>query len=84
MKTNKDKIIVGHSGIGSATHLCMLILADALGTKFVPHKGASQNLVELMANQLDFTCEGLRGYDNALSNMRARTIQINDSAIAVV
>lgn len=60
MKANKDKITVGHSGVGSATHLCMLMLQDAFGAKFssVPYKGTSQILVDLMADRLDFMCEG--------------------------
>ena len=33
MKANRDNITMGHSGVGSATHLCVLLLMDALGGK---------------------------------------------------
>ncbi len=60
MKANRDSITMGHSGVGSATHLCVLLLMDALGGKMnlVPYKGTAPALVDLMADRLDFMCDG--------------------------
>ncbi len=60
MKANRDNITMGHSGVGSATHLCVLLLMDALGGKMnlVPYKGTAPALVDLMADRLDFMCDG--------------------------
>jgi tripartite-type tricarboxylate transporter receptor subunit TctC len=60
MKANRDGITMGHSGVGSATHLCVLLLMDALGGKMnlVPYKGTAPALVDLMADRLDFMCDG--------------------------
>ncbi|HWV54324.1 Bug family tripartite tricarboxylate transporter substrate binding protein [Pseudorhodoplanes sp.] len=60
MKANRDKITVGHAGVGSATHLCMLLIMNALGgqVNMVPYKGTAPALVDLMADRLDFMCDG--------------------------
>jgi tripartite-type tricarboxylate transporter receptor subunit TctC len=60
MMKNRDKITVGHAGVGSATHLCMLLIMDALGGRLnmVAYKGTAPALLDLMADRLDFMCDG--------------------------
>ncbi len=60
MKANRDKITVGHAGVGSATHLCVLLISNAIGGQMnlVPYKGTAPALVDLMADRLDFMCDG--------------------------
>ena len=60
MKANRDKITVGHAGVGSATHLCVLLIMNAIGDQMnlVPYKGTAPALVDLMADRLDFMCDG--------------------------
>lgn len=60
MKANREKITVGHAGVGSATHLCVLLIMNAIGGEMnlVPYKGTAPALIDLMADRLDFMCDG--------------------------
>ena len=77
LKANRDKVTVGHSGVGSATHLCTLLLMNTLGIDFnmVPYKGTSQALVDLMADRLDFMCDGpTPAAKNNVENSRVKPV----------
>jgi tripartite-type tricarboxylate transporter receptor subunit TctC len=56
---NKGKINLGNAGVGSASHLCGLLLQSALKTEMtpVPYKGAGPALVDLMGGQIDLLCD---------------------------
>lgn len=60
LRDNSDKISFGHAGIGSTTHLCALLVMESLGLKFnlIPYKGAGPALVDLLADRVDFMCDG--------------------------
>lgn len=59
VKANAGKISMGHAGIGSASHLCGLMFAEALGIKIdmIPYKGAAPALNDLMGGQIDIMCD---------------------------
>ena len=59
VKTNGDKLSYGFAGIGSASHLCGLLLFDAIGTNVtsVPYKGTGPALADLIGGQFDFMCD---------------------------
>lgn len=50
---------IGHSGRGSAGHLCALMLQHALDVPLhaVTYKGASQAVTELVADHIDLMCD---------------------------
>ncbi|MDB5732868.1 MAG: hypothetical protein JWQ03_2763 [Variovorax sp.] len=56
---NKGKINLGNAGVGSASHLCGLLLQSALKTEMtpVPYKGAAPAIADLMGNQIDLLCD---------------------------
>ncbi len=59
MKANQAKATYGHAGIGSASHLCMLMLMKALGVQMegVGYRGTGPAMNDLMAGQFDVMCD---------------------------
>ena len=56
---NKGKINIGNAGIGSASHLCGLLLQNALKVDMttVPFSGTAPALVSLIGGQIDLLCD---------------------------
>ena len=59
IRTNKDQVIFAHAGVGSVSHLCGLLLMQALGTKMtsVGYKGSGPAMTDLLGGQVDMTCD---------------------------
>ena len=59
VKTNKDKVTFANAGIGSASHLCGMLLMDALDTPMttVPYKGTGPAMTDLLGGQVDLMCD---------------------------
>ncbi|HTH93901.1 MAG TPA: tripartite tricarboxylate transporter substrate binding protein BugD [Rhodocyclaceae bacterium] len=59
VKANKDKITYANAGVGSASHLCGMLLMTALQTDFttVPYKGTGPAMNDLLGGQVDFMCD---------------------------
>lgn len=59
VKANKEAVSYGHAGIGSASHLCGLMLFSALETQVttIPYKGSGPAMNDLMGGQFDFMCD---------------------------
>lgn len=53
------KVNLAHAGVGSASHLCGLMLQEALKTDLttVPYKGTGPAMTDLMGGQVDLMCE---------------------------
>ena len=62
-KANAPKISLAHAGVGSASHLCGLMLQNALGVKFneIPYKGTGPALNDLLGGQVDLLCDQTSG-----------------------
>ena len=56
---NKGKINLGNAGVGSASHLCGLLLQNALNIKMteVPYKGTAPAMTDLIGGQIDLMCD---------------------------
>ena len=56
IRANKDKVTLGHAGVGSGSHLCNLLLQSALGIKVaeVAYRGTGPAMNDLVAGQIDF------------------------------
>jgi tripartite-type tricarboxylate transporter receptor subunit TctC len=65
IKTNKDQVTLANAGIGSASHLCGMLLMDALDTPMttVPYKGTGPAMTDLMGGQVDLM------FDNITSSL---------------
>ena len=59
IKANGTKATYGHAGIGSASHLCMLVLMKELGIQMngVPYRGTGPAMNDLLAGQFDVMCD---------------------------
>jgi tripartite-type tricarboxylate transporter receptor subunit TctC len=59
LKKDQDKITYGHAGIGSASHLCALVLMKQLGVNLrgIPYRGTGPAMNDLVGGQFDFMCD---------------------------
>lgn len=59
LKEKGPKINFGHAGVGSAAHLCSLLLMSAAGVQVtnIPYQGSSQSLRDIVARQIDIGCD---------------------------
>ncbi|MFM8609027.1 MAG: tripartite tricarboxylate transporter substrate-binding protein, partial [Burkholderiaceae bacterium] len=57
------KVNLAHAGVGSASHLCGLMLMSALNIKLneVPYKGTGPALNDLVGGQVDVLCDQTSG-----------------------
>lgn len=59
VNANKGKINLGNAGVGSASHLCGMLVQQALGVEMttVPYKGTGPAMTDLMGGQIDLMCD---------------------------
>ena len=59
LKANKDKVNLAHAGVGSASHLCGLLLQSAMKTDLttVPFQGTGPAMTSLLGGQVDVMCD---------------------------
>ncbi len=71
---NKGKINLGNAGVGSASHLCGLLLQTALKTDMtpVPYKGTAPAITDLIGGQIDLLCDQTT---NTTSQIEARKVK---------
>lgn len=63
LKANGKKVNLAHAGVGSASHLCGLMLMSALNVQLneIPYKGTGPALADLMGGQVDVLCDQTSG-----------------------
>lgn len=56
---NKGGASLGHAGLGSASHLCGLLLQSAMHTTMTPvsYKGTAPAMADLLGGQIDLLCD---------------------------
>jgi tripartite-type tricarboxylate transporter receptor subunit TctC len=71
---NKGKINLGNAGVGSASHLCGLLLQTALQTDMtpVPYKGTAPAITDLIGGQIDLMCDQTT---NTTSQIEAKKVK---------
>lgn len=59
IRSPKSSPLVAYAGLGAASHLCGLLLANALGVDLIqiPYKGTGPALVDLLAGKVDLMCD---------------------------
>jgi tripartite-type tricarboxylate transporter receptor subunit TctC len=59
LKADGQKVTIAHAGVGSNSHLCTLLLQQALGVKFtqVAYRGTGPAMNDLMGGQVDVLCD---------------------------
>lgn len=63
VKANPTKVSLAHAGVGSASHLCGLMLMSTLKVQLneIPYKGTGPALNDLMGGQVDLMCDQTSG-----------------------
>ena len=70
LKTNQKKVSLAHAGVGSASHLCGLMMMSVLGVQLneIPYKGTGPALTDLMGGQVDVLCDQTSGTVPSVKN----------------
>ncbi len=63
LKANPTKVSLAHAGVGSASHLCGLMMMNVLNVQLneIPYKGTGPALNDLMGGQVDLLCDQTSG-----------------------
>jgi tripartite-type tricarboxylate transporter receptor subunit TctC len=58
-KAQAEKLTVAHAGVGSNSHLCAVLMSQALGAKFtqVAYRGTGPAMNDLVSGQVDVLCD---------------------------
>ena len=74
MAQNKGRINLGNAGVGSASHLCGLLIQSALKVEMttVPYKGAAPAMTDLIGGQIDLLCDQTT---NTTSQIEAKKVK---------
>jgi tripartite-type tricarboxylate transporter receptor subunit TctC len=59
LKQNADTVTLANAGIGAASHLCGLLIEEAVGVDLteVPYDGTGPAMTDLVGGQVDFMCD---------------------------
>ncbi|HJQ60126.1 MAG TPA: tripartite tricarboxylate transporter substrate-binding protein [Vineibacter sp.] len=59
IKSSKSKITIGHAGVGSASHLCNMMLESQLKKEMagVAYRGTGPAMNDLLAGQIEIMCD---------------------------
>jgi tripartite-type tricarboxylate transporter receptor subunit TctC len=82
MRAEQAKATYGHAGIGSASHLCMLVLMKELGVKIegVGYRGTGPAMNDLLAGQFDFMCDQTTNTTGHITGGRIRGYAVTTKA----
>ncbi len=75
ISANDGKVNMANAGVGSASHLCGLVLQASLQSKmtFVPYKGTAPAMTDLVGGQVDLMCEQAT---NAVPQIEAKKVKV--------
>ena len=70
IKSEADKATYGHAGIGSASHLCSLVLLKELGVQMngVAYRGTGPAMNDLLSGQFDVMCDQTTNTTNHINS----------------
>jgi putative tricarboxylic transport membrane protein len=82
MKASGEKATYGHAGIGSASHLCMLVLMKELGIQMngVPYRGTGPAMNDLLAGQFDVMCDQTTNTTNQIKEGKIKGFAVTTKA----
>ncbi len=78
---NKGKINIGNAGIGSASHLCGLMVQNAMKIEMttVPYKGTAPAMVDLIGGQIDLMCDQTTATTSQIEGKKVKAYAITTS-----
>jgi tripartite-type tricarboxylate transporter receptor subunit TctC len=86
VKANPDKVLVGTSGVGAATHLGGILFETITGTRFqfVPYRGTGPSMQALVAGQIDLIFDQLSSSVPQLQEGTIRSYAVMSQTRAVI
>lgn len=74
IEAHPEDVTIGNAGIGSAAHLCGIMLSRAIGVNIlsVPYKGTGPAMNDLLGKQIDLMCDQTT---NTAQHIRAHTVK---------
>lgn len=74
IRAQKGKVLYGHAGIGSASHLCTLLLMKELGVQMegVGYRGTGPAMNDLVGGQFDVMCDQTTNTTNQIKEGRIK------------
>ena len=86
IRTNKDNVTYAHAGVGSASHLCGMLLMDALDTPMttVPYKGTGPAMTDLLGGQVDVICDQTTNTVNQITSGKIKGYAVTTKERLVV
>jgi tripartite-type tricarboxylate transporter receptor subunit TctC len=84
MRNQQDKATYGHGGVGSAAHLCMLMLMRHAGVTMtgVPYRGTGPAMTDLIGKRIDLLCDGTPATTGLIADGKIKGIAVTTSARA--
>ena len=78
---NRGKVNIGNAGIGSASHLCGLLLQNAMKVDMttVPYKGTAPAMVDLIGGQIDLMCDKTTSTTSQIEGKKVKAYSITTS-----
>jgi tripartite-type tricarboxylate transporter receptor subunit TctC len=78
---NNGKINLANAGLGSASHLCGLLLMSALKTEMttVPYKGTAPAMSDLLGGQVDIMCDQTTNTSGQIESGKVRAYAVSTS-----
>jgi tripartite-type tricarboxylate transporter receptor subunit TctC len=78
---NKGKINLGNAGVGSASHLCGLLLQNALQVDMttVPYKGTAPAMTDLIGGQIDLMCDQTTNTTSQIEGKKVKAFAVTTS-----
>ncbi|WP_293868154.1 tripartite tricarboxylate transporter substrate-binding protein [uncultured Alsobacter sp.] len=74
LRKENTNVTYGHAGIGSASHLCTLILSQTLGVELrgIAYRGTGPAMNDLIGGQFDFMCDQTTNTTNQIKDGKIR------------
>jgi tripartite-type tricarboxylate transporter receptor subunit TctC len=74
IRAEPAKITYGHAGVGSASHLCWLVLMKELGVRMegIAYRGTGPAMNDLVSGQFDVMCDQTTGTTNQIQAGRIK------------
>src|SRR5262249_39233471 len=82
MKEKGKAVTYAHAGVGSASHLCALLLMHATGTEMtaVAYRGTGPAMNDLLGGQFDMMCDQTTGTTNQIKSGKIKGYAATTSA----
>jgi tripartite-type tricarboxylate transporter receptor subunit TctC len=82
MRKENEKINYGHAGVGSASHLCMLMLSKELNIKprGIGYRGTGPAMNDLLGNQFDIMCDQTTNTTNQIKDGKIKGYAVTTKA----